>query len=211
MFTSEIPRQLAAIFHPIPIRLRSNSNAPMKRFTSHCCVGLALAAVAGLCSPQSAQAQAIVTAVPPVSVGAEYIVSPTALPCPVEYSSMGGVPVLSPEDLLDVVDDPAKIINLTVIVQEKATVIVNGEPTETLGLVRPYIVRNLRVGKQYKFEIEGLFVTEGGAEYYDKETVILIAGEQRQVVLQLHRRKRELPPALPVVPTVPTVPVVPVG
>jgi len=80
-----------------------------------------------------------------------------------------GAPIaqeLSSEDLLREVDDPTKIINLTVIVNEAAVVKINGEETETKGTLRPYIVRGLTPGKKYKFEIEGLVKTKTGAEYF---------------------------------------------
>ena len=102
---------------------------------------------------------------------------------------------MSPDALLYEPDNPAEVIHLTVIVQEKAIVSVNGEPTATMGTVRPYIVRGLEAGKKYKFEVEGVFKTETGAEYAAKESVTVVAGSSQQVVLQLRRRNRPKPPA----------------
>lgn len=117
-----------------------------------------------------------------------------------------GAPIaqeLSSEDLLREVDDPTKIINLTVIVNEAAVVKINGEETETKGTLRPYIVRGLTPGKKYKFEIEGLVKTKTGAEYFAKEEVVLTAGESKQVVLNVRRRNRTPPPPPAPGPVVP--------
>lgn len=119
-----------------------------------------------------------------------------------------GVPIseeLSPEELLHEIDDPAKVINLTVIVNEKAVVKVNGEETETKGTLRPYIVRGLTPGKSYKFTIEGLVTTKTGAEYFAKEEVVLKAGDNKQVVLHVHRRNRTPPAPTPTAPVAPAV------
>ncbi len=108
------------------------------------------------------------------------------------------LPPMSDADvLLAEIDNPVELINLTVIVQEKAIVSINGEPTFTMGSSRPYIVRGLTPGKNYKFEIEGVLKNETGAEYAAKETVMLKAGESKQVVLHLRRRNRPKPPVLP--------------
>lgn len=115
-----------------------------------------------------------------------------------------GIPIseeLSSEDLLREIDDPTKIINLTVVVHDAAVVKVNGEETETKGTLRPYIVRGLTPGKKYKFEIEGLVKTKTGAEYFAKEEVVLTAGESKQVILHVRRRNRTPPPApAPLIP-----------
>ncbi|MDZ4848955.1 MAG: hypothetical protein SGI77_06655 [Pirellulaceae bacterium] len=107
----------------------------------------------------------------------------------VEYNA-----TLDAQSLLVEVDDPAKIVNLMVIVHEKAIVSVNGEPTVTMGTSRPYIVRGLEAGKKYKFEIVGVYQTEALAEYAAKETVTVEAGGTKQVVLHLRRRNRIIPP-----------------
>ncbi len=107
-------------------------------------------------------------------------------------------PMSEADALLAEVDNPAELINLTVIVHEKAIVLINGEPTFTMGTTRPYIVRGLKVGKTYKFEIEGILKNESGAEYAAKEIVTVKAGEASQpVVLHLRRRNRPKPPVLP--------------
>ena len=107
-------------------------------------------------------------------------------------------PISEADALLSEIDNPAQLINLTVIVHEKAIVSINGEPTFTMGNTRPYIVRGLQVGKSYKFEIEGVLKNESGAEYAAKETVTLKAGDPtKQVVLQLRRRNRTKPPVPP--------------
>ena len=111
---------------------------------------------------------------------------------------------MSPDALLYEPDNPAEIIHLTVIVQDKAIVSVNGEPTDTMGTIRPYIVRGLEAGKKYRFVVEGLFKTETGAEYAAKEMVTVVAGSSQQVVLQLRRRNRTPPP--PVILAVPVAP-----
>ena len=101
--------------------------------------------------------------------------------------------------LLDEPDNPAEIFNLTVVVQDKAIVLVNDEPTATTGTVRNYIVRGLKPGKSYKYKVEGLLKNAAGAEYYAKEEFNFKAGETKQVVLNLRRRVRTpLPPAPPV-------------
>jgi uncharacterized protein (TIGR03000 family) len=110
-------------------------------------------------------------------------------------------PVSEAEALLSEVDDPSRIINLTVIVQDKAIVMINGEPTFTKGTTRPYIVRGLKSGRSYSFKVEGLLKNESGAEYYSSETVELKAGDSKQVVLHLRRRNRVVPPPAP--PTLP--------
>ena len=131
--------------------------------------------------------------------------------CACHRSGMGdgvvyesSLPPLSEADaLLTEVDNPAQVINLNVIVHEKAIVSINGEPTFTMGTSRPYIVRGLQVGKSYKFEIEGVLKNESGAEYAAKETVTLKAGDPtKQVVLHLRRRIRTKPPVPPVLPPV---------
>ena len=101
------------------------------------------------------------------------------------------------ESLLQVIDDPTKVINLTVIIQDKAIVTINGEETYTKGTVRPYIVRGLTQGKEYSFEVEGLLKNEQGAIFTAKQTVKIKAGSQEQVVLKLSRANRPKPPILP--------------
>lgn len=108
--------------------------------------------------------------------------------------SMGGGMVVSPDALLDETDDPGRTINLSVVVHDKAIVIINGEPTFTKGNYRPYIVRGLVAGKKYKFDVEGIFVNETGAVYAAKETVTIDAGGSQQLVLHLRRRNRPPPP-----------------
>jgi uncharacterized protein (TIGR03000 family) len=103
------------------------------------------------------------------------------------------------EMLLREVDDPLKTINLTVVVQDKAIVTVNGEETYTKGTVRPYIIRGLAPGKEYTFLIDGLVKNESGAQFTAKEEVKIKAGDSKQVVLKLHRSNRPKP-AIPAVP-----------
>ena len=114
-----------------------------------------------------------------------------------ESGAIESAPMNEADALLAEVDNPAELINLTVIVQDKAIVSINGEPTVTMGTSRPYIVRGLKAGKTYKFEIEGLLKNESGAEYAAKESVTLKAGESKQVVLHLRRRIRAKPPVPP--------------
>jgi uncharacterized protein (TIGR03000 family) len=101
---------------------------------------------------------------------------------------------LSDEAKLQEIDDPSKTINLRVIVHEKAVVTINGEPTTTKGTSRPYIVRNLVPNKQYRFKIEALVKQEDGAEYYSEKTETITAGNTKEVVLHVRRRKRQDPP-----------------
>ncbi len=103
------------------------------------------------------------------------------------------------ESLLQETDDPSKVINLTVVIQDKAIVIINGEETYTKGTVRPYIVRGLTPGKEYNFVIEGLFKNEAGAHFTAQQNVKIRAGSQQLVVLKLHRTNRPAPivPLLP--------------
>jgi len=122
------------------------------------------------------------------------------------YESIPMEDSMSPEALLREIDDPAKVINLSVVVNDKAIVFINGEPTETKGNLRPYIVRGLEPGKKYRFTIEGLVVTESGAEYFDKKEVVLTAGASEQVVLHVRRRNRILPPPQPVLPAPAAIP-----
>ena len=118
------------------------------------------------------------------------------------YGGVESSTILGQEALLDTVDNPAEMINFTVIVPEKAIVSFNGEPTFTKGSVRNYVVRGLKSGKTYKFDVTGLLVNEFGAEYAAKEEVKVAAGETKQVVLQLRRQKRTPPPPAPLVPPV---------
>lgn len=111
----------------------------------------------------------------------------------------------SPEELLREVDNPAEIINLLVVVDEKALITINDEPTYTKGNARPYIVRGLKPGKKYSFEIKALVKSPNGAEYGAKEKVELTAGDSKQVVLHVRRQKRTPPPA-PVAPVAPVIP-----
>ncbi len=105
--------------------------------------------------------------------------------------------------LLDEPDNPAEIFNLTVVVQDKAIVAVNGEPTTTTGTVRNYIVRGLKPSKSYKYTVEGLLKNASGSEYYAKEEFNFKAGETKQVVLNLRRRVRTPPPTAPPAPIAP--------
>jgi len=117
-----------------------------------------------------------------------------------------GMPTeVSPELLLQVTDEPSQIINLTVVIQDKAIVTINGEETYTKGTVRPYIVRGLTPGKEYSFEVEGLLKNEQGAYFTAKKTVKIKAGSQEQVVLKLSRTNRPKPFAVP--PVLPPAPV----
>ncbi len=110
---------------------------------------------------------------------------------------------IDPSVLLEETDDPAKIINLVVVVHDKAIVTINGEPTFTKGVVRPYIVRGLKPGSKYKFKVEGLHKNETGAEYYATDEVTVAAGDAKQVVLHLRRRNRAPQPPAPAAPAVP--------
>ena len=111
----------------------------------------------------------------------------------IAYESAAGQ--MSESDLLlQETDNPEEIFNLTVVVQDKALVIVNGEPTFTTGSVRNYIVRGLKPGKSYKFVVAGLFKNPTGAEYAAKEEFTIKAGESKQVVLNLRRINRTPPP-----------------
>lgn len=106
---------------------------------------------------------------------------------------------LGPEALLiEGPEDPATLINLTVVVHDQAIVTVNGEETVTKGSVRPYIVRGLQPDKSYKFEIVGVVRQPKGDVYAAKETVTLKAGDSRQVVLKVRRANRaDFPPPEP--------------
>lgn len=97
------------------------------------------------------------------------------------------------ESLLQETDDPSKVINLTVVVQDKAIVTINGEETYTKGTVRPYIVRGLTPGKEYNFVIQGLLKNEAGAYFTAQQNVKIQAGSQQQVVLKLQRTNRPKP------------------
>ena len=124
-----------------------------------------------------------------------------------------GMPAeVSPESLLQVTDDQSKVINLTVVIQDKAIVFINDEETYTKGTVRPYIVRGLTPGKEYNFVIEGVFKNEQGAFFTAKESRKIKAGSQDTVVLKLsrvNRPKQPLPP--PVTPPVFVPVVIPAG
>jgi uncharacterized protein (TIGR03000 family) len=123
---------------------------------------------------------------------------------PVAGVSMGSLDNDAASNLLAETDDPSKIAHLNVVVHEKAIVTINGEPTFTKGLSRPYIVRGLQPGKNYKFVIQGLYKNEHGAEYFKEETITLEAGGSKQVVLQLRRRTRKPPePQQPGAPAAP--------
>lgn len=106
----------------------------------------------------------------------------------------------SAELQLQTIDDPATVINLTVVVQDKAIVTINGEETYTKGTVRPYIVRGLIPGKEYNFVIEGLLKNEAGAHFTATQSVKIKAGSQDQVVLKLSRTNRPKPVLPPVAP-----------
>jgi uncharacterized protein (TIGR03000 family) len=116
---------------------------------------------------------------------------------------MDSVP-LGPEALLDETDDPTKIVNLTVVVHDKALVIINGEPTVTMGTVRPYIVRGLKPGKTYKFQLEAVLRQPKGDVYVAKEAVEIKAGDSKQVVMHVRRANRvDYPPPPPPPPAIP--------
>jgi uncharacterized protein (TIGR03000 family) len=107
------------------------------------------------------------------------------------YGAISAGDVLGPESQLEEFDDPTKIINLTVVVHDKAIVKINGEPTVTTGTVRPYIVRGLTPGKSYEFKIEGLVRQPKGDVYFATKTIKLSAGKSEQVVLNVRRANRE--------------------
>jgi uncharacterized protein (TIGR03000 family) len=111
---------------------------------------------------------------------------------------------LSPEDLLREIDEPSKVVHLTVIVHDKALVTINGEPTYTKGTVRHYIARKVQPGKTYVFNIEALVKNEQGAEFTATESVSIDAGGNKQVVLKVRRSKRQPVPAQSAVPAQPT-------
>ncbi len=116
----------------------------------------------------------------------------------IEYGAPMIVGELDPEAELIEPDDPTKMINLTVVAPEKAKVIVNGEETFTKGVVRNYVVRGLKPGKSYKFEIVGEYTNEFKAVYRAKEVVNIPAGSSGRTVLHLHRVKRPEEPKPPV-------------
>jgi uncharacterized protein (TIGR03000 family) len=120
------------------------------------------------------------------------------------YMAMAAPAELGPESLLEeVADDPATVCNLSVVVHDKAVVSVNGEPTVTMGTVRPYIVRGLKPEKSYKFEIQALLRQPKGDVYVAKETITLKGGESKQVVLKVRRANRADFPPPPPSPPVP--------
>ena len=82
------------------------------------------------------------------------------------------------------------IANLRVIVHDKAIVKVNGEETITMGTARPYIVRGLKAGKSYKFDIVAVLRQPKGDVYVAKQEVILKGGESKEVVLKVKRANR---------------------
>jgi uncharacterized protein (TIGR03000 family) len=106
----------------------------------------------------------------------------------------------TPEELLKEYDDPAKTLHLTVVVNDKAVVTINGEPTYTKGTVRQYVAKRLQPGKFYVFNIEALMKNEHGAEFSASESVTIEAGATKQVVLKVHRTKRQPAPVQPSVP-----------
>ena len=113
----------------------------------------------------------------------------------IEYGApmmIGGM--VDPGDELLEPDDPSKMINLTIVVPEKALVKVNGEPTFTKGVVRQYVVRGLKPGKKYKFVITAEYVNEHQAVYKAEKPVTLDSGSSERVVLPLHRVARPKPP-----------------
>lgn len=119
----------------------------------------------------------------------------------------GAIGTVGLESLLEQADNPAETINFTVVVPDKAIVSFNGEPTFTTGSVRNYVVRGLKPGKTYKFEVTGFLKNEFGAEYFAKQEVKIAAGGTEQVVLQLRRQKRAPPPPAPfVLPAPPAAP-----
>jgi uncharacterized protein (TIGR03000 family) len=98
---------------------------------------------------------------------------------------------LSADALLDdSQEDPMSIANLRVIVHDKAIVKVNGEETITMGTARPYIVRGLKAGKSYKFDIVAVLRQPKGDVYVAKQEVILKGGESKEVVLKVKRANR---------------------
>jgi uncharacterized protein (TIGR03000 family) len=98
---------------------------------------------------------------------------------------------LSPDTLLDDgQEDPTSIANLKVIVHDKAIVKVNGEETITMGTARPYIIRGLKTGKTYKFDIVAVLKQPKGDVYTAKQEVILKGGESKEVVLKVRRVNR---------------------
>ncbi len=99
----------------------------------------------------------------------------------IEYGAPMMIGEIDPAAELIEPDDPAKTINLTVVVAEKALVKVNGEPTFTKGVVRQYVVRGLEPGKKYKFTVEAEYVNEHQAVYKAKKDVTLTAGSSERV------------------------------
>lgn len=99
--------------------------------------------------------------------------------------------------------DPMRVINLTIVVDPKAKVVVNGEPTYTEGTVRQYIVRDVEPGRKYQFVVIGTYVNEFEAVYQGKAVVNVSAGSSERVVINLRRVKR--PPPVPVIPVLPMV------
>lgn len=100
-------------------------------------------------------------------------------------------------------DDPAKTINLTIVVPEKALVKVNNEPTFTKGVVRQYVIRGLKPGKKYKFVVQAEYVNEHQAVYKAEKTLTLDSGSSERVALPLHRVERPKPPAPGAPPALP--------
>lgn len=98
---------------------------------------------------------------------------------------------LSADALLDdSQEDPMSIANIRVIVHDKAIVKVNGEETITMGTTRPYIVRGLKAGKSYKFDIVAVLKQPKGDVYTAKQEIILKGGESKEVVLKVRRANR---------------------
>ncbi|MCU0720358.1 MAG: hypothetical protein MUC83_11690 [Pirellula sp.] len=124
----------------------------------------------------------------------------------VVYQSSDAAYQIIPESLLDDgQDDPMTVAHITVIVHEKAIVKVNGEETITTGTVRPYIVRNLKPGKTYKFDIRAE-LTQPKGDFYAADNsdkpLILKGGQSEQVVLKVRRVNRPVAPKPnPAIPT----------
>lgn len=124
----------------------------------------------------------------------------------VYQSSEIGYEISADALLDDGLEDPMSMANIRVIVHDKAIVKVNGEETITMGTTRPYIVRGLKAGKSYKFDIVAVLKQPKGDVYTAKQEVILKGGESKEVVLKVRRANRAEFEPKPVVPPVAAAP-----